>query len=266
MIRWHRAGWRLFWRLKSRPGRPPIPQQLQALIRRMAGEERIANELLLRLGIRVSPRTVRKYLPPRPPGRPRSNLRWSTFLRVHAQGLIACDFLVVVTATFRLLSVFVVIEHRSRRLVHGNVTAHPTAAWTMQQLREAVGLESQYEYLLHVRDSIFAEHLDETIARLGIKVLKSPPRCPMANAICERVVGTIRRECLDWLIPLSESHLRSILKSWNSHYNTGRPHMGLGPGVPVPPPTTLARLRPRSRHRRGDSYAVAALPILGGPL
>jgi Integrase core domain len=142
--------------------------------------------------------------------------------------------------------------------------AHPTFAWTMQQLREAVGLESQYEYLLHDRDSIFAEHLDASIARLGIKVLKSPPRCPMANAICERVVGTIRRECLDWLIPLSESHLRSILKSWKSHYNTGRPHMGLGPGVPDLPPTTLAHLQPPSRHRRGESYAVGARPILGG--
>jgi putative transposase len=191
-------------------------------------------------------------------------LRWSTFLRVHAQGIIACDFMVVVTATFRLLYVFVVIEHRSRRLVHCNVTAHPTSAWTMQQLREAVGLESQYEYLLHDRDSIFAEHLDASIARLGIRVLKSPPRCPMANAICERVIGTIRRECLDWLITLSESHLRSILKSWKSHYNTGRPHMGLGPGVPDPPPTTLAHLQPLSRHRRGESYAVGAHPILGG--
>jgi putative transposase len=164
-----------------------------------------------------------------------------------------------VTATFRLLYVFVVIEHRSRRLVHYNVTAHPAAAWTMQQLREAVGLQSQYEYLLHDRDSIFAEHLDQSIARLGIKVLKSPPRCPTANAICERVVGTILRGCLDWLIPLSEPHLRSILKSWNSHYNTGRPHMGLASRVPDPP-----RLRPLSGHRRGQSYAVAALPILGG--
>jgi transposase InsO family protein len=189
-------------------------------------------------------------------------LRWSTFLRVHAQGIIACDFFVVVTATFRLLYVFVVIEHRSRRLVHCNVTAPPTAAWTLQQLREVVGLES-HEYLLHDRDSIFAEHLDESIARLGIGVLKSPPRCPMANAICERVIGTIRRECLDWLIPLSESHLRSILKSWNSHYNTGRPHLGLGPGVPDPR-ATLAPVQSLSRHRRGESYAVRAHPILGG--
>jgi putative transposase len=106
LIRWHRAGWKLFWRLKSRPGRPPIPQQIQALIRRMAnenlvwGEERIANELLLKLGIRVSPRIVRKYLPRRPRGRPRGDLRWSTFRRVQAQGLIACDFFVAVTPHF----------------------------------------------------------------------------------------------------------------------------------------------------------------------
>ncbi len=111
----------------------------------------------------------------------------------------------------RLFYVFVVIEHGSRRLVHCNVTAHPTSDWTMQQLREAVGLESQCEYLLHDRDSIFAEHLDESIARLGIKVLKSPPRCPMANAICERVVGTIRRECLDWLIPPFAPSARRIV-------------------------------------------------------
>src|SRR5882762_9811625 len=224
LIRWHRAGWKLFWRLKSRPGRPPIPVQLQALIRRIAnenpswGEERIANELLLKIGIRVSPRTVNKYLRRRPRGRPRGDLRWSTFLRLHAQGIIACDFFVAVTATFRLLYVFVVIEHRSRRLIHCNVTAHPSAAWTLQQLREAVGLQDRYEYLLHDRDSIFATHLDESITRLGVKVLKSPPRNPMANAICERVIGTIRRECVDWLIPLSESHLRCILKLWIPHY------------------------------------------------
>jgi hypothetical protein len=145
LIRWHRAGWKLFWRLKSRPGRPPIPAELRALIRRIAdenpswGEERIANELLLKIGIRVSPRTVNKYLPRRPQGRPRGDLRWSTFLRLHAQGIIACDFFVAITGTFRLLYVFVVIEHHSRRLIHCNVTAHPSAAWTLQQLREAVG-------------------------------------------------------------------------------------------------------------------------------
>jgi hypothetical protein len=131
MIRWHRAGWRLFWRFKSRPGRPPIPAELRRLIRRMAdenplwGEERIANEYLLKLGFCVSPRTVRKYMPPRPPGRPRGDQRWATFLRSHAKAIVACDFFVAVTATFRLLYVFVAIHHGSRRLLHFNVTARP---------------------------------------------------------------------------------------------------------------------------------------------
>src|SRR6267142_2009693 len=268
LIRWHRAGWKLFWRLKSRPGRPPIPVQLQALIRRIAnenpswGEERIANELLVKLGIRVSPRTVNKYLPRRPRGRPRGDLRWSTFLRLHAQGIIACDFFVAVTATFRLLHVLVVIEHRSRRLIHYNVTAHPNATWTLQQLREAVGYEEQYRFLIHDRDGIFSGQLDESIRALGIRVLKSAPHSPKMNAVCERVIGTLRRECLDWVIPLSEAQLRTTLCSWVQHYNRGRPHMGLGPGIPDPPTIPIAR--PTSRHRRGEPYVVRADPILGG--
>ena len=141
MMRWHRAGWRLLWRMKSRPGRPPIPRELR-LIRRVGednplwGEERIANELLLKLGVRISPRTVRKYLPKRPTGRPRGDQRWSTFLQNHAAAILACDFFVVVTATFRLLYVFVVIEHGSRRLLDVNLTAHPSAAWTLQQMKK----------------------------------------------------------------------------------------------------------------------------------
>src|SRR5438876_4450539 len=133
IVRWHRAGWRLFWRYKSRPGRPPVPLELRQLIRRMAsenplwGEERIANELLVKLGIRVSPRTVRKYMPGAPSSHPRGDQRWSTFMRNHAAAILACDFFVAVTATFRLLYVLVVIEHGSRRLLHFNVTQHPSA-------------------------------------------------------------------------------------------------------------------------------------------
>ena len=126
----------------------------------------------------MSPRTVNKYLPRRPRGRPRGDLRWSTFLRLHAQGIIACDFFVAVTATFRLLYVLVVIEHRSRRLIHYNVTAHPNATWTLQQLREAVGYEDQYRFLIHGRDGIFSGQLDESIRALGIRVLKSAPHSP----------------------------------------------------------------------------------------
>ena len=270
LIRWHRAGFRLFWRFKSRLGRPPIPMELRQLIRRMAtenplwGEERIANELRLKLGLGVSPRTVAKYLPKRAPGGRRGDQRWSTFLRNHANAIVACDFLVAITATFRLLYVFVVIEHGSRRLVHVNVTAHPTAAWALQQLREAVGYGDDYRYLLHDRDSIFAKHLDESVSRLGLSVLKSPPHSPKANAICERVIGTIRRECLDWLIPISESHLRSILKDWVSHYNGGRPHMMLGPGVPDPPAPTVIYDHKTPRNGLGGHLAVNARPVLGG--
>ena len=270
VIRWHRAGWRLLWRYKSRPGRPPIPLELRQLIRRMAtenplwGEERIANELLLKLGIRVSPRTVRKYMPKRPPGRPRGDQRWATFLRNHAKAIIACDFFVAVTVTFRLLYVFVLIHHGSRRLVHFNVTAHPTAAWTLQQLRDAIGFEHGYRYLIHDRDSIFARHLDDSINGFGLRVLKSPPRSPMANAVCERLIGTIRRECLDWLIPISEAHLRSILKIWVGHYNRSRPHMALGPGVPDPPPKSGAFLTQQSRHRVREGLVVLAKSVLGG--
>jgi putative transposase len=183
LLRWHREGWRLFWRIKSRPGRPPIPKELRELIRRMAvenpiwGEERIADELLLKLGIRVSPRTVRKYMPTRPRGRPRGDLRWSTFLKAHARTLLACDFFVAVTASFRVLYVLVVIEHASRRLVHVNVCAKPTAEWALQQLRETVGDSDCYRYLRHDRDTLFAKRLDESIAALGLKVLHSPIAC-----------------------------------------------------------------------------------------
>jgi putative transposase len=270
LIRWHRAGWRLLWRLKCRPGRPPIPLELRQLIRRMAtenrswGEERIANELLLELGVRVSPRTVRKYMPKRPAGCPRGDQRWSTFLRNHAEAVVACDFFVAVTATFRMLHVFVAIHHSSRRLVHFNVTEHPTSAWTLQQLREVVGYEAGYRYLIHDHDNIFAKSLDESIASLGMTVLKSPLQSPKANAICERVIGTIRRECLDWLIPLSESHLRLILKLWVGHYNQGRPHMSLGPGVPDPPTMPASAQDQKSQHYLGEGVAVLAESVLGG--
>ena len=270
LMRWHRAGWRLFWRCKSRPGRPPIPLELRQLIRRMArenplwGEERIANELLLKLGLRVSPRTVRKYMPKRPPGRARGDQRWSTFLHNHARAIVACDFFVAVTATFRLFYVLVLIEHGSRRLVHFNITQHPTADWTLQQLREAIGCADAYQYLLHDRDSIFARSLDESIKNLGIAVLKSPPHSPKANAICERVIGTIRRECLDWLIPLSQSHLRWFLKSWVDHYNHGRPHMALGPRVPDPPSEVARPPAQLSRPRVGGRSLLRVKSILGG--
>jgi len=161
------------------------------------------------------------------------------------------------------LYVLVVIEHHSRTLIHFNVTAHPTAPWTRQQLREAVGYEERYAYLLHDRDTVFSAELDESIQPLGLRVLKTPPRSPKANAICERLIGTLRRECLDWLIALSEAHLRQTLKLWMAHYNRGRPHSVLGPGVPDPPENLSVPL-PKSRHRLDDFRSVRARTILGG--
>ena len=269
LIRWHRQGFRLFWRWKSRSGRPPLPVELRQLIRDMAmnnpswGEERIANELLLKLGIRVSPRTVRKYMPKSPPGHPRSDQRWSTFVRNHASAILACDFCIVVTATFRLLYVFILIEHQTRRIVHCNITTNPTAAWTLQQLREAIPSDHDYRFLIHDRDGIFSPQLDQSISRMGIRVLKSPPRSPKANSLCERVIGTLRRECLDYFIPITESHLRCITQSWVSHYNKGRPHSSIGPGIPDPP-SDLPAAPQIHRHRIPRHLTVAARPILGG--
>jgi putative transposase len=272
LIRWHRQGFRLFWRWKSAPGRPPIPPDLQALIRRMAcenpvwGEERIANELLLKLGLHVSPRTVRKYLPRSRDGGPKpgvSSQRWRTFVRNHAKVIVACDFCIVVTATLRTLYVFVVMEHATRKILHANVTGHPTAAWTLQQLRAAVPADHAHRFLIHDRDSIFSQQLDQHVRHPGLRVLKTPVRSPQADALCERLLGTLRRECLDFLIPLTEHHVRRLLHNWVPHYNTGRPHMALGPGIPQPPAHVPAPPH-EYQHQIAGHLQVIAQPILGG--
>jgi len=203
-------------------------------------------------------------MPRRSPGRPRGDLRWSTFLKSHATAIVACDFFVAITATFRVLYVVVVIEHGTRCLAHVNVTAHPSADWTLQQLREVVTDTEHHRYLIHDRDRIFAKRLDDSIRTLGMTVLRSPFASPKANSICERVIGTIRRECLNWLIPLTESHLRAILREWVIHYNRGRPHSALGPGVPDPPGRPTPAPTSESRHHLPGDALVRAKPVLGG--
>jgi len=189
--------------------------------------------------------------------------RWRTFIRNHARVMVACDFCVVVTATFRLLYVFVVMEHATRRILHTNVTTHPTAPWTLQQLREATPADHPYRFLIHDQDAIFSWDLDQHVRHLGLRVLKTPPQSPQANALCERLMGTLRRECLDFMIPLTENHLRRMLKAWVQHYNEGRPHMSLGPGIPQPPPPLPAPLHSHW-HRIPAYLRVVAYPILGG--
>ena len=270
-IRWHRQAFRLVWRWRSRGlGRPRIPLDLRRLIRAMAqdnptwGERRIAVELLAKLGLRVSPRTVRRYMPEGTGGMRRGAAphRWRTFLRNHAHEVLACDFCVVVTARFRVLYVFVVMEIGSRRLLHVNVTSHPTAAWTLQQFRKVLAMPHAYRFVLHDRDSIYAPRLDAAVTAMGVHILRTPVQTPQANAICERLLGSLRRECLDFVIPLTENHLLRILKGWMTHYSRGCPHTSLGPGIPHPPAGLPAP--PLIGHRPPSDSRFVARSILGG--
>ena len=154
------------------------------------------------------------------------------------------------------------MEIESRRIVHCNVTKHPAAEWTAQQFREFLAFDHPYRFVIHDRDTIFARSVDQTLSGFGIHVLKAPVRTPTANAFCERLVGTIRRECLDFMIPINERHLRRVLAEFVVHYNRGRPHSALGPGIPEPPQASV----PASghKHKLPIGYRVKSIPILGG--
>jgi transposase InsO family protein len=157
-----------------------------------------------------------------------------TFVRNHAEGILACDFFVTVTASFRVLYVFVTMEVDTRRIAHVNVSAHPTADGTLQQFHEVITGEKPYRFLVHDRDSIYSSEFNSDLKAMGVSILKTPFRAPQANAFCERLIESLRLECLDFFIPLNDRHLRGILKEWVAHYNKGRPHSGLGPGIPKP--------------------------------
>src|SRR5947209_1367179 len=268
LIRWHRKGFRLFWKWKSQPaGRPRVPVEVRKLIAEMAennptwDEERMADELLLKIGIQISPRTVQRYMPTEPKHPGMTSQRWMTFVRNHAKAIIACDFFIVVTATFRLVYVFVIMEVGSRRILHFNATLHPTAEWTLQQFRECITGEELHKFVIHDRDSIYSKELDASIRSLGLRVLRTPYRSP-ANAFCERLIGTARRECLDFMIPFNEAHIRQTLKSWTRHYNRARPHSSLGPGIPdASSPKAELQIK---RHCVPKDCRIASTAILGG--
>ena len=198
--------------------------------------------------------------PERRPADPKQ--RWMTFVRNHANAIIACDFFVAVTATFQLVYVLVIMEIGSRRILHFNATRHPTADWTLQQFRECVAGDEGYRFVIHDRDRIYSKELDASLKALGLSVLKTPYKSPQANSYCERLIGTARRECLNFVIPVNEAHIRQTLRSWVEHYNRARPHSSLGPGMPD-------RTSPKAelqfeRHCIPNNCHVVATSILGG--
>src|SRR5256712_2999481 len=257
VVRWHRQGFRRYWAWKSRRlwGRLAIGTEIRDLIRRMSranplwGAPRIHGELL-KLGLTVSQATVSKYMlrPRKPPSQ-----AWRAFLKNHAKDLIALDFFTVPTATFRVLFVLVVLSHDRRRLMHFNVTEHPTAGWTARQLIEACGLEETPRHLTRDRDQVYGERFSRQAKALGISEAVVAPRSPWQNAYVERVIGSIRRECLDHVVVIGERHLMGILSEYVDYYNGTRTHLSLTKDAPEP-----RSVQPPSQGR------VVEVPRVGG--
>ena len=259
VARWHRKGFRLYWRSISKrgPGQPPIPAEVQALIRRFANENdwraRKIQAELGKLGITVSLATVSRYLPKRNPDHDQRQ-RWKTFLRNHKDGIAAMDFIVVPTVRFRLLYVWFVIGHGRRKIIHFGVTAHPTSSWVMQQLREAFPNDAAPRFLIYDNDSIFSERVTEMIDHLAIEPRRTAFRSPWQNGIAERWVGSARRELLDHVIVLNEKHLQCLLREYVDYYNTDRVHTRLRDS-PMGRPT---------KKRPARDAQVIGLPRVGG--
>ena len=258
VIRWHQQGFRLYWRWKSQSGkvgRPGIDAEIRRLIRRMSrdnpswGIPRIQSELAL-LGHIVSETTVSKY---RVRHRKPPSQTWRTFLDNHVQDIVAVDFFTVPTATFRVLFAFVVLRHERRRVVHFNVTAHPTAQWTAQQIVQAFPDDESPRFLLRDRDSIYGDFFRQRIKHMGIEEVITAPRSPWQNPYVERIVGSIRHECLNRVIVLNERHLRRILASYFEYYHLSRPHLSLDRNSPLE-----REVEPPDRGR------VVAVPQVGG--
>jgi putative transposase len=245
LLRWHRQGFKLFWKYKSRAVSltPRISQETVALIKELArdnrlwGAERIRGELL-KLGIRVCKRTIQKYMRQVRTTRPRGQT-WSTFLQTHAQQIWACDFLPVTDLFFHSLFAFFIIELHSRKVIHVGVTRSPTDAWTAQQLREATAYGVGPKYLIRDNDGKFGVTFDRVAKTSHIEMLKTPYAAPRANAICERFLGSVRRECLDHLLILHEKQLQRVLNAYVMYFNRARPHQGIKQHIPEPPTKPL---------------------------
>jgi putative transposase len=262
LLVWHRQGFKLFWKYKSRATAttPRISQETVALVKEMArdnrlwGAERIRGELL-KLGIRVCKRTIQKYMRQIRATRPRGQT-WRTFIHTHAQQIWACDFLPVTDLFFHSLFAFFIVELHSRRVIHVGVTRSPTDTWTAQQLREATAYGVGPKYLICDNDS----KLGMTFARVAdtthIEILKTPYHAPRANAICERFLGSVRRECLDHLLILHEKQLHRVLHAYVAYFNQARPHQGISQQLPEPKAGPVP-----ADHASGK---VISFPVLGG--
>ena len=256
VVRWHRTGFRLYWRWKSRSrgGRPKVPGDIRRLIREMSlanrlwGAPRIHGELL-KLGIEVAQSTVAKYMAKH--RRPGSGQTWKTFLRNHVAGIGAVDFLVVPTINFQLLFILVILRHERRRLISLSVTEHPTAEWIAQQITEAFPWDEAPDHLIRDRDGAYGHAVTRRLAAMGIRDHPIAPRSPCQNGHAERLIGSIRRECLDHVVILGEGHLRRILSAYADYYNEVRTHLSLGKDSP----------RNRPIQQVGP---LSARPILGG--
>jgi transposase InsO family protein len=241
VIAWHRKSFRLFWTWKVRrgqPGRPKVPREVRDLIRRMCrenttwGAPRIHGELL-KLGIDIGETSIGKYMVR---GRKPPSQTWRAFLQNHVQQLVSIDFFTVPTLRFQILYVFLVLAHDRRRILHFNVTAHSTAECTAQQLREAFPFDQGPRYLLRDRDAIFGDNFREQVRDLGIREVLCAPRSPWQRAYIERVIGSIRRECLDHVIVFEEASLRRTLAGYFQYYHGTRTHISLGKDSPQPRP------------------------------
>ncbi len=255
LVRWHRAGFRCYWRWKSRPqeGRPRIEADLRALIQRMSmenplwGAPRIHGELL-KLGFEVAQSSVARYMVKRrgPPDQ-----GWRTFLRNHAPDIAAMDLFVVPTIGFDLLYAFVIVRLDRRDIVWINVTTNPTAEWIARQLTEAFPWDDAPRYLIRDRDRIFGTIVTRRLSAMGIRDKPTAPHSPWQNGFAERLIGSIRRECVDHFIVLGETHLRRILRAYARYYNDIRTHRSLDKDAPVS----------RRVQRTGS---IKSYPILGG--
>jgi transposase InsO family protein len=255
IVRWHRAGFRMYWCWKSRHrgGRPTVPLQIRKLIREMSianslwGAPRIHGELL-KLGIEIGQTSVAKYMVRRtgPPSQ-----GWRTFLNNHADGIAAMDLFVVPTISFRLLYGLLIMGHGRRQILWFGVTSHPTAEWIANQLTQACGWEQAPRYLIRDRDGAYSEVFVRRLRSMGIRDRPTSPRSPWQNGYAERLIGSIRRECLDHVIVFSERHLRHLLLCYMKYYNGARTHLSLEKDAPV------SRAVDRAGH-------ILCRPIMGG--